>query len=77
MQNFTPSDLLRFIYRETSLAETIDIAEALLEDRHLYEQYQELLEGYMALPKATFSPKPETLQRIYSYSESTAASPTI
>lgn len=76
-QKFTPSDLLLFIYRETSLAETIAIAEALKEDPCLYEQYQELLEGYLALPKAKFSPRPDTLQRILSYSESTAPHPTI
>lgn len=76
-QKFTSSDLLLFIYRETSLAETIAIAEALKEDPCLYEQYQELLEGYLALPKAKFSPRPDTLQRILSYSESTAPHPTI
>lgn len=76
MLKFTPSDLLRFIYRETSLAETMAIAEGLKEDPCLFEQYQELLEGYLALPKAKFSPKPETMQNIISYSERTAPHPT-
>ncbi len=75
-QKFTMSDLIQFIYRETSLAKTIAIAEALREDPVLYEQYQELLDGYLALPKARFSPKPETMQAILSYSERTAPHPT-
>lgn len=75
MQKFTQSDLLQFIYRETSLAETIAIAEAIDADPFLRMQYQEMMDGYLALPKAKFSPKPETLRQVLKYSESTSPQP--
>ena len=74
-QNFTQLDLIRFIYRETSAAETIAIGEALSENPLLYGEYEELYEGYRQLPKAKFSPRPETLQNILNYSEQTALNP--
>lgn len=71
----TQLDLVRFIYKETSAAETIAIAEALNEDPLLKEEYAELFEGYRHLPKAKFNPKPQSLQTILSYSEQTALNP--
>lgn len=77
MQKFTPSVLLQFIYRETSLGETMAIQEALSEDPLLQEQYDEMLSGYLELPKAKFSPRPETRNRILRHSERTAAHPSL
>lgn len=74
-QYFTQLDLIRYIYRETSAVETIEIAEALSEDPLLMDEYQEVYRGYLQLPKAKFSPKPSALQNILSYSEQTALNP--
>lgn len=74
-QYYTQLDLIRFIYRETTAAETVEIAEALHEDPLLMEEYQELYEGYLQMPKAKFSPKPNALQNILRYSEQTALNP--
>lgn len=74
-QNFTQLDLIRFIYKETSTAETIDIAEAIQRDPLLATEYEELFEGYRHLPKAKFSPRPNTLQSILRHSEQTALNP--
>ncbi len=74
-QYFTQLDLIRFIYKETSAAETIAISEALENDPLLAEEYDELFEGYRHLPKAKFNPKPTSLQSILHYSEQTALKP--
>ncbi len=74
-QYFTQLDLIRYIYRETSAIETLEIAEALSENPLLMEEYRELYEGYLQLPKAKFSPKPNALRNILSYSEQTALNP--
>jgi len=74
-QYFTQLDLIRFIYRETSAAETVAISEALNNNPLLAEEYEELFEGYSLLPKAKFSPKPMTLESILRHSERTALKP--
>jgi hypothetical protein len=74
-QYYTQLDLIRYIYRETSATETLEIAQALKEDPLLMEEYRELYEGYLLLPKAKFSPKPNALQNILRYSEQTALNP--
>ena len=67
--NYTQNDLIRFLYKETNASETIAIGEALTEDYLLFEQYQELLEGYQQLPKARFAPSSSAIQNILAYSE--------
>ncbi len=74
-QYLTQLDLIRYIYRETSAAEAVEINVALSEDPLLMEEYRELYQGYLQLPKAKFSPKPSALQNILSYSEQTALNP--
>ena len=69
--NFTQNDLIRFIYKETSAAETVAIHGALSEDPLLYEQYELLLESSMQFPKVQFSPSNSTIQKILGYSEQT------
>jgi len=74
-QYLTQLDLIRYIYRETSAIENLEISEALSEDPLLMEEYRELYHGYLQLPKAKFSPSPSALQNILSYSEQTALNP--
>lgn len=69
---FTPQHLIKYIYKETSTAETIAIAEALQEDWELNETYEELLEGNQELPKAKFNPSTSVLNSILAYSQATA-----
>ena len=72
---FTQLDLIRFIYKETSASETLAISEAISTDPLLAEEYEELFEGYRHLPKAKFSPQPNTLETILRHSEQTALNP--
>lgn len=67
-QSFTQNDLIKYIYKETSLTETLEIGAALEEDYNLKEEFKSLMAGYIKLPKATFAPTSITLQNILKYS---------
>lgn len=69
---FTQNDLIRFIYKETSLEETQVIREALCVDSILRNEYDSLLEGYKVLPKVKFSPSKSAIQNILDYSSISA-----
>ena len=67
-QTFTQNDLLRYIYKETSMTETYEIRRALAEDALLRNEYDSLLEGYKMLPKVKFQPSRTAIQNILDYS---------
>ncbi|MEO0687301.1 MAG: hypothetical protein AAFY76_20180 [Cyanobacteria bacterium J06649_11] len=74
-QEFTPEQLIKFIYRETSLEENLEINEALYDSTGLFEEYESLMQGVQQLPKANFRPSTRCIQNILSYSAKTAAEP--
>lgn len=65
---FTEELLLKYLYHETSPAETKAVETALDTDWRLREQYEALEMANRNLPKVTFSPKQSTLQNILKYS---------
>ena len=67
-QDFTQNDLIKYLYKETSLTETLEIGAALEEDYDLLQRFQSLMAGYKQLPKVTFAPSSITLQNILGYS---------
>lgn len=72
---YTTKDLIKFIYKETSAKESIQIAEKISNDWKFYEEYQMLKEAYRQLPKVKFSPKKETLRNILGYSSTAELEP--
>lgn len=68
-QKFTPNQLVKYIYKESSVAETLAIQEALQQDFGLFQQYQELFFAYQQLPKVKFDAAPATLNNILKYSQ--------
>ena len=74
-QKFTKNHLIRFIYKETTIAETFAINEALNEDIELLEKYHDLLQGYHQLPKVKFNPTEASIQRILRHSKRTSVEP--
>ena len=68
-QKFTQNQLVKYIYRETTAAQTLAIDEALTQDWQLREAYKEMHQAYCQLPKATFSPSANTISNILSYSQ--------
>ncbi len=71
-QNFTTDQLISFLYKETSVAESMAIGQALEEDWNLFETYQELLLAKQQLPQVSFLPSSQTIQNILGYSEQSA-----
>ena len=69
-KTYTTEDLIRFIYKETSAKESIQIAENISSNWNLKEEYLMLRDAYRQLPKAKFSPKKETIKNILDYSSS-------
>jgi len=67
-QTFTPNQLIQFLYGETDLLETLEIAEEIKQDPLLLEDFEELEEAYNELPNVRFSPSPQTVSRILQYS---------
>ena len=71
-QNLTPDHLIQYLYKETSVTETLAIQEALMKNIVLREEYEELFSAYRELPKVTFRPSPAALRNILRYSERAA-----
>ncbi len=69
VKNYTEKDLIRFIYKETSLRERMEIQEQINKDWSLREEYQLLLTAYKELPKVTFSPSKKAIQKILNFSK--------
>ncbi len=68
-QNFTPEHLIAYLYKETSVSESNEIQDAMLNDCVLQQQYDELKFVQMRLPNVTFKAAPAALQNILKYSE--------
>lgn len=66
--NFTEELLLKYLYHETSPAETQAVESALDTDWQLRERYAALEMAQQQLPKVTFAPRESTLQNILKYS---------
>ena len=68
IKNSTLNNLIKFIYKETTMRESIEVSSALAEDYLVNEVYEELYSAYKELPKATFSPRKSVLDSIISNS---------
>lgn len=71
-QSFTSTSLVKYLYNETTAAETLAMQEALRTNPELRREYQELRQAHRQLPKVTFSPSKCTLNAIRAYSRQTA-----
>ncbi len=60
-QTFTQDMLIKYLYQETSTAETLAVREALQDNLLLREEYRELRKAYEQLPKVKFNAKVSTL----------------
>jgi len=71
VKDSTLNHLVRFLYRETSALESLDILEALDADFTFQEAHEELEVAYQQLPKVKFNPKESSIQAILRYSKRT------
>ncbi|MFI5128814.1 MAG: hypothetical protein ACHQFX_02435 [Chitinophagales bacterium] len=64
MTNFTPEDLLLYLYKETSLQQTAEIEEALSNDWALREKLAVLKISMQRLDKLVVAPRTEVVLNV-------------
>ena len=69
MHNFTPEDLLQYLYNETSPAQTAQIKAALESDWSLREKFEVITSAQSRLEALKMSPSQQTIDNILSYAE--------
>ncbi len=72
MTLFTPEDLIRYLYKESSPELTLAIEAALKDDWMLREKLQVLSSSINSLDKIVVAPRAEVIERVMSYARKTA-----
>jgi hypothetical protein len=67
MHNFTPEDLLLYLYKETSSKQTDAIEAALEKDWTLREKLEVLKASMQRLDKISLSPRTESVLNVLNY----------
>lgn len=73
MTNFTPEDLIQYLYKETSPQQNAAIAEALIHDWTLREKLNVLKTSMDRLDKLTDSPRTEVVLNVLNYAREKSA----
>lgn len=73
MQNFTPEDLLLYLYKETSPAQTSAIETSLAKDWTLREKLSVLKASCERLDKLVESPRTEVILKVLNHSREHSA----
>lgn len=72
MKNFTPEDLLLYLYKESSVEQTTAIEAALEKDWTLREKLNVLKASMQRLDKITVSPRTEVVLNVLNYAREQA-----
>lgn len=72
MTNFTPEDLLLYLYKETSTEQTLAIEAALQKDWTLREKMHVLKASMQRLDKIVVSPRTEVVLNVLSHAREQA-----
>ena len=67
MHNFTPEDLVQYLYNETSTKKTADIQAAMETDWTLRELFEAIKEAHQSLEPASIPPREEVIDKILRY----------
>jgi len=70
MNNFTPEDMIRFLYNEMNAEEKSALMRALEGDWALREKFEVLKEAIKSLDTLKLSPRPQAIFSIMQYAES-------
>lgn len=73
MHNFTPEDLLQYLYNETSPEQTAQIKAALETDWSLREKLEVITSAQQRLETLKLSPSQQTIDNILNYAEKAIA----
>lgn len=71
IQTITQTDLLRQLYKETSIDESYELENCIRQDENLKKEYLQLNEVKTALDSLIFSPNDSTIENILNYSRQT------
>lgn len=64
MSNFTPEDLVQYLYKEASEPKTVAIKNALETDWDLRKSFQQMVSGQKNLEEIKLSPRTESVNKI-------------
>lgn len=67
MDNFTPEDLLLYLYKEASTEQTASIEHALAKDWTLREKLEVLKDSMQRLEKTSVSPRTQSVLKVLNY----------
>ena len=67
MDNFTPEDLLLYLYKEASTEQMMSIEHALMKDWTLREKLEVLKDSMKRLEKTSVSPRIESVLKVLNY----------
>jgi hypothetical protein len=73
MTNFTPEDLLLYLYKESTQEQTAAIEEALQKDWTLREKLTVLKASMQRLDKVTVTPRTEVVLNVLNYAREVSA----
>lgn len=73
MTNFTPEDLLLYLYKETTPEQTAAIEKALAEDWTLREKFSVMKTSMQRLNKIKESPRTEVVLNVLNYAREKSA----
>ena len=72
-RHYTENLILKYLFRETSLTQTLEVEHSIEYDAETREIYKKLRDSLKKLPKVLFYPKDETVANILNYSSATSA----
>ena len=72
IQNFTPEDLIRFIYRETTPQEDLSIRKWLMDDVEAFETFQNLSDTVSSLHVKNMEPSETSVSILLEFSKLSA-----
>jgi hypothetical protein len=71
MTNFTPEDMIRFLYNEMTAEEAKSLLQAMENDWSIKEKFEVLKEAMSNLDTLHYSPRPQSIQAIMQYADAT------
>lgn len=75
-KTFTPNDVIRYVYKETTLEEKQEIQNVLLWNNDLASFYYEILQIKSSLEKVVYQPSSRVVDKILNFSKSYQMQPT-
>lgn len=71
MNNFTPEDMIRYLYNEMTTEEAQTLSQALEADWSLREKFEVLKQAMSSLDSLHYSPRPQAINAIMQYADAT------